>query len=369
MLSRIGPSVLHGPHHSAHKSTITTALVERSTTSVWNVASVTSIAIPATLPGHFVRLARQPERVHRLYPAGVNDQPPSDSSVRWLVPQPELVDPVLVVMLTGWIDAGGAARAAADAIEDEGGCSPIAEFDDDVYVDFRARRPVMELREGLNTVLNWERITLSLGRDQTGRDVLLLAGPEPDMAWHRFTRTVGQLATALGVSQMAHLGAYPFATPHTRPSRVSVSSPSQDVLMRVPFLRSSIDVPAGVAASLEHEFHARSIPALGIWAQVPHYIASMTYPAASVALLDGLREATGLVIDAAAFRGDVMIQGQRLDALVASNDEHRQMIAQLEQIHDAADDDIIGESPAPTLEIRSGDEIAAEFEEFLRGQD
>ena len=239
-------------------------------------------------------------------------------------------------MLHGWIDAGGAARAAAEAIEDDAAASPIAEFDDDVYVDYRARRPIMELRDGLNSVLNWERITLTLGRDQTGRDVLLLTGPEPDMAWHRFTRTVGELAELLGVRQFAHLGAYPFATPHTRPARISVTSPSQDVLMRVPYLRSSLDVPAGAAAALEHAMHERGIPSIGIWAQVPHYIASMTYPAASVALLDGLREATDLVIDAATLRSDVMIQGRRLDSLVAANDEHQAMIRQLEELYDSS---------------------------------
>lgn len=282
-----------------------------------------------------------------------------------------LVDPVLVVMLTGWIDAGGAARAAADAIEDEIAASPVAEFDDDTYVDFRARRPIMELREGLNSVLNWERITLSLGRDRNGRDVLLLSGPEPDMAWHRFTRVVGETAEQLGVRQMAHLGSYPFATPHTRPARISVSTPSQDVLMRVPFLRSSIDVPGGVAAALEHELHDRGIASLGIWAQVPHYISSMSYPAASVALLDGLRHATGLQFDAASLRGEVMIQRRRLDALVIGNDEHRSMIEQLEQIYDAADDEReLGAEPTQSpLEIRSADELAAEVEEFLRGQD
>lgn len=295
----------------------------------------------------------------------------SDPSLRWLAPVASLNDPVLVVMLTGWIDAGGAARAAADAIEDDTSASPIAEFDDDVYVDFRARRPVMELREGLNSVLNWERITVSLGRDQTGRDVVLLSGPEPDMAWHRFTRAVADMAVSLGVRQMVHLGAYPFATPHTRPARVSVSTPSQDVLMRVPFLRSSIDVPAGVSASLEHELHDRGIAALGIWAQVPHYISSMSYPAASVALLDGIREATGLVVDAATLRGEVMIQRRRLDALVVNNDEHRSMVEQLEHIYDAGDDEreIGSESPPSTIEMRSADEIAAEVEEFLRGQD
>jgi hypothetical protein len=293
----------------------------------------------------------------------------SDDSLLRLAARPELTDPVMVVMLTGWIDAGGAALAAMAAIEDESDADPIAQFDDDVYIDFRARRPTMELREGLNSVLEWEHITVSTGHDQTGRDLVLLTGPEPDMAWHRFTRVLGELATELGVGQMAHLGAYPFAVPHTRSARVSVSSPSEDVLARVPFLRSSIDVPAGVAAALERDFHERGIPALGIWAQVPHYVSSMSYPAASVALLEGLREATGVVIDATVLRSDVMVQGRRLDALVAGNDEHTKMIEQLEQLYDASDDEVPIEGGGPSLEMRSGDELAAELEEYLRDQD
>ena len=34
---------MHGPHHSAHRSTTTGISSERSSTSAWNVASVTSI--------------------------------------------------------------------------------------------------------------------------------------------------------------------------------------------------------------------------------------------------------------------------------------------------------------------------------------
>jgi len=293
--------------------------------------------------------------------------------VRWLADRPGLSDPVLLVMLTGWIDASGAARAAIDAASTEAGASPIIEFDDDTYLDFRARRPVMELQEGLHSVLHWERTTIAAGRDQTGRDVLVLSGPEPDMAWHRFTRAVGELATELGVRSMAHLGAYPFAVPHTRSPRLSVSSPSQDVLARVPFLRSSIDVPAGVAASLEREMHERGIPSLGIWAQVPHYIAQMAYPSASVALLDGLREATGLVFDATELRADVIAQSRRIDKLISGNDEHEGMLRQLEQLYDAGPDVDesagAGGAAGPSLEYRSGDELAAELEEFLRDQD
>lgn len=292
-----------------------------------------------------------------------------DDSLRRLAAIPDLDDPVLVVMLTGWIDAGGAARAAIETIEKESEASPVAEFDDDTYIDFRARRPMMELREGLHSVLEWERIIVSIGHDQTGRDLVVLSGPEPDMAWHRFTRAVGDLAVELGVRHMAHLGAYPFAVPHTRTPRLSVSSPSQDVLARVRFLRSSIDVPAGVAAALEREMHERGIPSLGIWAQVPHYIAAMPYPAASVALLDGLREATGLVIDGAGLRSEVLVQGRRLDSMISGNDEHASMIRQLEQIYDASEDGVDVIDGGPTLEMRSGDELAEELEQFLRDQD
>mgnify|MGYP001465279218 CR=1 FL=1 len=290
------------------------------------------------------------------------------SDVRWLGPKPELHEPTLVVMLTGWIDAGGAARGAVTAIDKESNTTPIAEFDDDVFVDFRARRPMMELRDGVHSVLMWERILLSTGTDQTGRDLLLLTGPEPDMAWHRFCRAVGDVAVELGVTQMAHLGAYPMAVPHTRPARLSVTTPSEDVLARVPFLRSSVDVPAGVAAALEREFHDRSIPALGIWAQVPHYIASMAYPAASVALLDGLREATGLVIEAVELRAEVHRLVARLNSMIAGNEEHVAMIQQLEQVYDATADAVDVSAPRPTLPFTSGDELAAELEQFLREQ-
>jgi hypothetical protein len=308
-------------------------------------------------------LRRRPER-HHGYPTGV-----SDDSLQWLAPPPELTDPVMVVMLAGWIDAGGAAYAAIEAITDETEASPVAQLDDDAYVDFRARRPIMELREGLNSVLQWERITLSVGSDRTGRDLIVLAGPEPDMAWHRFTRVIGEFAEQMGVRRMVHLGAYPFATPHTRAARLSVTTPSQDVLSQVPFLRSSIDVPAGIAASLEHDLHERGIASLGIWAQVPHYVAAMSYPAASVALLDGLREATGLVIDATSLRSEVMIQGQRLDGLIAGNEEHSLMITQLEQLYDASEDELPVDDGEPALEMASGDELAAELEAFLRDQD
>ncbi len=49
--SRIGESCLHGPHHSAQKSMMTGVVIDRSTTSDWKVASVTSMTVTPPGPG------------------------------------------------------------------------------------------------------------------------------------------------------------------------------------------------------------------------------------------------------------------------------------------------------------------------------
>jgi hypothetical protein len=272
----------------------------------------------------------------------------------------------MVVMLTGWIDASSAAAAAMSTVQEEWAVRPLATFDGDTFIDYRARRPTMELREGVNVRLLWADIELHVGQDSNGHDVLTLSGPEPDSQWRKFAEVVSTVAVDLGVKQMIALGAYPFATPHTRDPRLSISSPSPEVVDSVAYLKNSVDVPAGMGAVLEHAFTDKGVPALGIWAQVPHYVSAMSYPAATLALLTGLHDVAGLMVDAAGIRQETIIQRQRLDQLVASNDEHRAMVNQLEEIYDQAKQqtDLLGTGGIPT-----GDELAAEFEKFLRDQD
>jgi len=293
-----------------------------------------------------------------------------------VVERPELHEPVLVVMLQGWIDAGGAALGAMSTIESETSARTIARFDRDTFIDFRARRPVMELRDGVNVRLVWPGIELKTGRTPSGHDVLLLTGHEPDTAWQRFADLASGLGVELGARMMVGLGAYPFAAPHSRPARLSCTAPDERVLDDVSFQRSSVDVPAGMEAVLEHSFHAKGVPALGIWAQVPHYISGMAYPSASLALLAGLQEVTGIEIDTAALRSEALLQRSRLDELVAGNDEHRSMIRQLEQIYDAQQAPETSSSQHPSVaraidatDLPSVDELAAEVERYLRDQD
>jgi PAC2 family len=284
----------------------------------------------------------------------------------WLE-RPELTEPVMVVMLLGWIDAGGAAAAAMAVLEKELATRPILRFDPDTFIDYRARRPLLQLRDGVIDRMIWPAIELKAGRDGLGHDVVLLTGQEPDSAWRRFLDALLETAAQLGVRKVVGLGAYPFATPHTRQSRLSVTCGSKEVAASLPYLKNSVDVPSGAAAAIEAAFTEHGIPSYGLWVQVPHYVSAAIYPAAAVALLAALSESAGVFTEAVELRQEAMSQRQQLDDLVAANAEHVTMLRQLEQLYDA-EATPAGGPGLSTTDLPSGDELAAELERFLRDE-
>jgi proteasome assembly chaperone (PAC2) family protein len=280
---------------------------------------------------------------------------------------PELHEPVLIVALDGWIDAGLGAANAMSVLLSTAGTDPIAEFDADRLLDHRARRPVMHLVNGLITDLTWPAIELRAGTDADGNDVLLLIGAEPDFEWRAFARTVTEIAETFGCRMVVGLGAYPAPVAHTRETSLSVTTSSTELSSTLHgYVRGTLDVPGGIHAVLDVACNEAGIPALGLWAQVPHYVSSMAYPAASAALLAGLTEVAGLRVEQGQLPTDARATRLRLDELVAENPQHQTMVRQLEEMMDQG---LGGPDDAPTFgfdHLPSGDELAEELQEFLR---
>ena len=277
-----------------------------------------------------------------------------------LVDRPDLDAPVLLVHLKGWVDAGLGADSAVDVLVEDLDLRPVARFDADRLLDWRARRPVMRLVDGVLDDLRWETTELLAGRDRAGNDLLLLRGDEPDQGWLAFSQEVADLAVDLGVRMLVGLGAYPTPFPHTRDPLLACSASSPELASQG-FVRANVEVPSGVQGLLEWELARRGIPTIGLWAQVPHYVAAMPYPAASLALLEGASRVAGLALPAGDLADRAARSRARIDELIAGNPEHVAMVEQLE----AQADEL---STAVQLSAVSGDELAAELERFLRDQ-
>jgi proteasome assembly chaperone (PAC2) family protein len=277
---------------------------------------------------------------------------------------PELSEPVLVICLEGWIDAGLGANLAIGAVLSTISTEVLATFDTEYFIDQRARRPIVRIVDGVTTELTWPEIQLRYGRDGDGADIIFLVGPEPDFHWSDFVDVVTDAAGRFDVRLVVGLGAFPAPTPHTRPVRIIGTAPeaSAHLLALVGAVTGELEVPAGISSALELGFAEVDMDIITLWARVPHYVASMPYPQAATALIDGLASITGLTLDASPLRASADEARQRVDDLITNNPEHTNMVEQLE----AAADEIEGTSLG--VELPSGEELAAELERFLRGE-
>ncbi|MYB10140.1 MAG: PAC2 family protein [Acidimicrobiia bacterium] len=274
----------------------------------------------------------------------------------------DLADPVLVVALDGWVDAGFGMRNATEIMVKADDAALVASFDADLLVDHRARRPTMTVREGRVDDISWPAIRLQQVSDLDQRPFLVLHGPEPDFRWQAFCTAVDELVQRLGVSRVVALGAYPAAVPHTRPVRLSATGTSQDLIERFGSPAGTLEVPAGISAALAKRFEAAGLETVSVWAQVPHYASGSPFPAATAALFQGLRAVADLRFDPAPLIAEGLEVSRRLDTMIAQNSSHKRLLGQLESAYDTS----MGEQGE---EIPTGDELAEELERFLRDQD
>jgi len=259
---------------------------------------------------------------------------------------------VLVVAFDGWVDAAGASSAATEHLA--AGGSLVATFDDDTLFDYRSRRPTLDIIDGSLHRLVWPAIQVHR-RTLDGRDLLVLHGPEPDFRWKELGDELGAFCLRAGVMQWVSLGAIPAAVPHTRPVPV-LATASRDGLLHESDTQGPpglLRVPSAALSAVELPVSTAGVPAVGFYAQVPHYVGG-PYTAASVSLLRHLARHLGIEIPLEELEEEADGQRQRLDAAVAEDDDVRELLERMEQQTEA--------------ELPSGDELAAEIERFLRGQ-
>ncbi len=289
-----------------------------------------------------------------------------DSELYTLLDDVELRDPVLVVALEGWIDAGLGASAAMATLLEVSRTELLATFDNEVLIDQRARRPIARIVDGITESVTWPEIELRVGTDRVGRDVLYLVGPEPDVYWTAFVDAVVELAERFECRLVVALGAFPAPSPHTRPVRLTATAPleSARLLEQVNHVTGELEVPAGVSSALEMGMAQNDIDVITLWARVPHYVAAMSFPQAAIALIEGLGQIAELSFGLGELPEAASTAQQQIDELINSNPEHTAMVKALEATLDATEGNALG-----IEEIPSGDELAAELEQFLRGEE
>ncbi|MGH3830557.1 MAG: PAC2 family protein [Pseudonocardiaceae bacterium] len=278
---------------------------------------------------------------------------------------------VLVHALTGFVDAGQAGHLAVAHLLANLEHRVLASFDVDQLLDYRSRRPVMIFNEDRWTGYERPELVLHEVRDRAGTVFLLLTGPEPDLQWERFADAVRELVERFGVGLTVGLGAIPMAVPHTRPAMVTAHATRHELISGYQRWFTTMQIPGHAGALVEFRLGEAGHDAMGFAVHVPHYLARIEYPESARGLLEHLARSSGLDLPVEALRPAAQRVLAEINEQLARSPGNMSVVASLEAQFDAAAS-ASGPHPLPSLDAGSlptGDEIAAELEQFLAGQD
>ncbi|CAA9358511.1 MAG: PFIG00823557: AC2 (Proteasome assembly chaperone) family [uncultured Nocardioidaceae bacterium] len=269
---------------------------------------------------------------------------------------PTLRSPVLVAAFEGWNDAADAASGAVDHLLEVWDARLVAAIDPEDYYDFQMNRPLVGADEHGGRRITWPSTQLSVASPPgADRDVVLLRGIEPNMRWRQFCAELLAAAKELGAEMVVTLGALLADTPHTRPVPISASTTEPGLASRLELEQSTYEGPTGIVGVFQDSAIRHDLPAVSLWAAVPHYVAQPPCPKATLALLGQLEDLLGISIPLDDLPEDARAWERGVDELAAEDDEIGDYVRALEETRDTAD-----------LPEASGDAIAREFERYLK---
>ena len=269
---------------------------------------------------------------------------------------PTLVDPVLVAAFEGWNDAGDAASEAIEHLREVWAATPLADLDSEEYYDYQVNRPQITVDEGGIRKLVWPATRIYVARVPLfPRDIVLVQGIEPNMKWQQFVREILGLATELEVSLVITLGALLSDIPHTRPVPVTATSTQPSLQTQYDLEPSTYEGPTGIVGALQEACSRFDIPAMSLWAAVPHYVSQPPCPKATLALVRRIEDILDMPVPLGELADEARAWELGVDDLAAEDEEVAEYVRQLEEARDATD-----------LPEASGEAIAKEFERYLK---
>jgi hypothetical protein len=289
--------------------------------------------------------------------------------------------PVLVTALDGFLDAGAASALAVGHLLESSPGRVVASFEVDEFYDYRARRPPMSFVKDHYSDYEAPRLVVRLMRDDVQAPYLLLTGPEPDVRWEAFALAVRAVVEHFAVRLTVSMGSVPMAVPHTRPVQVTNHATAKRLLISDNLWQGEIRIPSSAQALLELRLGEWGHDATGFVAHIPHYVAQFGYPEAATAMLRQVGAVTGLQWDTVALEAAAAERQAEIATQVADSEEVRAVVTGLEQQYDAFHRDDSGYGGGPNMldsedgslpdaaDLPTGEELGAQFEQFLAGLD
>ncbi len=279
---------------------------------------------------------------------------------------PTLNRPILLLSFTGWNDAGTAATFASKFLKRRLAARKFADIDPETFYNFVEHRPTMRLKNGVREI-SWPKNEFSYAKDPSlVQDVILGLGFEPHLRWRSYMDAVLRVAKECNAELVVTLGALLADVAYSRPVRVTGTASEPELARRLNLGVSKYEGPTGIVGVLHDTCRQQGMPAISIWANVPHYIAASPNVKAALALVRRVLTLLDFSTDLSDLERASTEFDKRVADVLASDPNVADYVRRLEARGDTDDenDEQIGDIDA----LPSGEELARELEQFLRDQ-
>ena len=275
--------------------------------------------------------------------------------------RPDLNRPVLLAGFGGWNDGGQGATLGVGYLARQWGAEEFATIDPENFYDFQQVRPQVSVDDGLTRKLEWPSNTfLHAPIPGLDRDIVILLGVEPNLRWKTYSGLIVGLAQELGVELVTTFGSLLADVPHTRPAPVSAAASDPSLVEELGVEPSRYEGPTGIVGVVLDECRHEGIPAVSLWAAVPHYVHLAPSPRAALALCRRFGELLAVDIDLDELEQAAEEYAEQVTEAVASDSETASYVEELERRVDLME---------AAEELPSGESLAAELTRFLRERD
>jgi len=285
-----------------------------------------------------------------------------DDGLIWEARPAGLRRPVLVAAFEGWNDAADAATFATQWLTQHGDGTRAAHIDPEAHIDFQARRPQVQLVDGVTRSVTWPESTFYVAR-YPERDLVVLRGVEPSYRWKSFCRAVLDVATATSCEMVVTFGALLADVPHTREVRVTGTATDPTLIASMDLEHSRYEGPTGIVGVLHDACRTADLRSVSLWSAVPHYVSLAPSPRAAKALCVRLSDLIGAPITTTELDEAEEEYATQVSEAVASDPETQAYVEELEQRADSLD------SFAEEGQLPTGDALADELTRYLRDRD
>jgi predicted ATP-grasp superfamily ATP-dependent carboligase len=282
-----------------------------------------------------------------------------------------LRQPILVAAFWGFGDGTGSAIGALRHIRTLRNAPEVATVDPDRFYDFTVARPRRVVEDGEATI-RWPGTRFYVIHAEE-RDVVLISGREPSIAWRTYCEAVANFMSEIGATEFLALGSFGAVTPHTRPAPIWMIQSDRhfEELLGLTAQRSRYEGPTDIASTVIAHLRSVGYHTARLSALVPYYIRFGPNPSAEIALLQALEGPLGLKVPTESLERAAEEFNEHADRVVADFDDAAQMrehLKEMERAYDAGELGTPEASEASEPGLPDAEKLVQGIEEFLRDQ-